>query len=289
MIFQLESAPSRADNKSMYDQITAAPPELDEIRCPQCGGLNRAGAEWCGQCLERFVPPKSPEIRGGTAGGGPPPPPPPPGSLQPQDLLSELSQTDPSTEDPHIQTLQPNPGPSVATTSLSSTAGGKAFLVGTDGISWACKHCEVVNSIDTEVCSGCGMPFADLLRPPETVRPKRDPNTVALISLFWPGAGHGYIGDWGQAIARGVVSFWVFVIAGVTYAQSGLGAMTTIFGGLSFVFWAVTAHDAFQEASNAPSKVILRGRYLVWLVLGVLVLLMGMLVVEGLQANAQVR
>jgi len=209
--------------------------------------------------------------------------------MQPQALLSELSEIDSSTEPDLGEAPQKESVPSGPTTSSRSPADGKAFLVGTDGISWACKHCDVVNSIDTEDCSGCGMPFADLLRPPETVRPKRDPNTVALISLFWPGAGHGYIGDWGQAIARGVVSFWIFVVAAVTYAQSGLGPMTTIFGGLSFVFWAVTAHDAFQEASNAPSKVILRGRYLVWLVLGILVLLMGMLVVEGLQANAAVR
>jgi hypothetical protein len=209
--------------------------------------------------------------------------------MQPQALLSELSEIDSSTEPDLGEAPQKESVPSGPTTSSRSPADGKAFLVGTDGISWACKHCDVVNSIDTEDCSGCGMPFADLLRPPETVRPKRDPNTVALISLFWPGAGHGYIGDWGHAIARGVVSFWIFVVAAVTYAQSGLGPMTTIFGGLSFVFWAVTAHDAFQEASNAPSKVILRGRYLVWLVLGILVLLMGMLVVEGLQANAAVR
>ena len=112
---------------------------------------------------------------------------------------------------------------------------------------------------------------------------------VALISLFWPGAGHGYLGDSGQAISRGIVSFWVLVVAAVTYAQSGLGVMTLLFGTISFGFWAVTADDAFQEASNAPNKVILRGKYLVDLVVGILFLLMGTLVIEGLQANAKVR
>jgi len=262
VIFQLESAPSRADDKTMYDQATAAPPELEEVRCPQCGGLNRAGAKWCGQCLEPFGPPRPLENRGGRAGGGPPPPPPPPpGSLQPQ-----------------VVSYEP-PAPS----------DGKAFLVGAGGISWACKHCDAVNSIDTQDCSGCGMSFADMLRPPEAVKPVRDPITVAKISLIWPGAGHAYIGDWGQAIARGVVGFWVLVVAAVAFLQSGPGAMSTIFSGISLVFWAVSAHDAFQEASKAPSKVILHGRYLPWLVMGILVLLMGMLVVQGLQANAQVR
>jgi RNA polymerase subunit RPABC4/transcription elongation factor Spt4 len=257
----------------MYDQVTAAPPELDEVRCPQCGGLNRVGAEWCGQCLERFVPPKPPEIRGGTAGGGPPPPPPPPESLQPQAGISELSQIEP---------------PTAAAPASSSPAGGKAFLVGADGINWACKHCETVNSIETDVCSVCGMAFADLLRPVAPERPKRDPNTVALISLFWPGAGHGYIGQWGQAISRAVVSLLVLVVAGLSFAQTGLGAMTTIFSLISFVFWAVTAHDSFQEASNAPSRVVVKGRSMLWLVMGILVLLMGIMVIEGLQANAAV-
>jgi len=270
----------------MYDQATAAPPELEEVRCPQCGGLNRAGAKWCGQCLERFGPPKPLENRGGRAGGGPPPPPPPPpGPTQPLDVLSELSHIEPS----QVALLDTEPGPTDSTKPVPALPSGKAFGVGTGGINWACKHCETVNSIETQDCSSCGMPFADLLRSPETVRPTRDPNRVAVISLIWPGAGHAYIGDWGQAIARGVVGFWVLVVAAVALLQSGPGAMSTIFGGISFIFWAVTAHDAFQEASKAPSKVILQSRYLPWLVMGILVLLMGMLVVQGLQANAQVR
>jgi hypothetical protein len=270
----------------MHDQATAAPPELEEVRCPQCGGLNRAGAQWCGQCLERFVPPKPLEIRGGTAGGGPPPPPPPPGSPQPQALLSELSQTESSTEPSHSETpLRNESSPTVAATSPQSPADGKAFLVGTDGISWACKKCETMNSIETDVCSVCEMSFAELLRPAAPDKPKRDPNTVALISLFWPGAGHGYIGQWGQAIARGVVSFLLLVITAVSFAQSGAGGMATIFGGIAFSFWAVAAHDSFQEASNAPNKVILRPKYFLWFVLGILMLMVGSVLLQGFKAS----
>ena len=272
-------------NGGMYDQATAAPPELEEIRCPECGGLNRAGAQWCGQCLERFVPPKPLEIPGGSADGGPPPPPPPPGAPQPvAALLSELVATGPLDAEQAEQARNKSALP------LSSQADeGRAILVGADGISWACKHCETVNSIEIETCSVCGMSFADLLRPPSPDKPKRDPNMVALISLFWPGAGHGYIGQWGQAIARAVVSMWVLTVAAVSLVQSGIGAMATIFGGVAFALWAVAAHDAFQEASNAPSRVILRPKYFLWLVLGLLVLLMGMLMVQGFQASAAAR
>jgi hypothetical protein len=230
----------------MYDQATAAPPELEEIRCPSCGGLNRVGAQWCGQCLERFVPPKPLEIPGRSAESGPPPPPPPPGGR---------SATIP-------------------------------FSVGADGISWACKQCETVNPFDTEVCSACGTSFAELLRPPAPVKPERDPNKVALISLFWPGAGHGYLGQWGQAIARGVISFWVLLVTIVSLVQGGVGAMSTIFGVISFGLWLVAAHDSFQEASNASSKVILKQKYFLWIVLGLLVLLMVMITMQGLQASA---
>ena len=279
MTFQLESASSRADETTMNDQATNAPPELEEIRCPKCGGLNRVGAEWCGQCLEPFVPPKRLEIPGATAGGGTsPPPPPPPGPTQLGDILSEISQT----ESGQSETSLRNEGSTNA--AVQSPADGKAFLVGTDGISWACKKCETVNSIETEVCSVCGMSFADLLRPPEPDKPKRDPNTVALISLFWPGAGHGYIGQWGQAIARGVMSLLLLVVTAVSFAQGGAG-MATIFGVIAFSFWAVAAHDSFQEASNAPSKVILRPTYFLWFVLGVLMLMVGSTLFQGFKAS----
>jgi len=270
----------------MYDQATTAPPQLEEVRCPQCGGLNRAGAEWCGQCLERFVPPKPLENPGGRAGGGPPPPPPPPpGSLQSEAILSELSQSEPSTEPSQIEMPQRESGPNAAKSS-PAPEDGKAFIVGTDGISWACKKCETVNSIETDVCSVCGMSFADLLRPATPDKPRRDPNTVALISLFWPGAGHGYIGQWGQAIARGIVSFLLLVVTAVSFAQSGAGGMATIFGGIAFSFWAVAAHDSFQEASNAPNKVILRPKYFLWFVLVVLMLMVGSLLVQGFEASS---
>jgi uncharacterized membrane protein YphA (DoxX/SURF4 family) len=130
------------------------------------------------------------------------------------------------------------------------------------------------------------MSFADLLRPATPDKPQRDPNTVALISLFWPGAGHGYIGQWGQAIARGIVSFLLLVVTAVSFAQSGAGGMATIFGGIAFSFWAVAAHDSFQEASNAPKKVILRPKYFLWFVLVTLMLMVGSLLVQGFEASA---
>ena len=243
----------------MSEQATNAPPIIEELRCPACGGLNRAGAQWCGQCLERFAPPAPSEVDaprsdwtgvGVTRGAEPGAPPPP-----------------------------PVPGATV-------TASAGAFTVSSDGITWTCEQCDTVNSLDGEVCSVCGTSFAELLRPPEPDRPKRDPNTVALVSLFFPGAGHGYLGLWGQALARGIVGLWVAAVTIISGVQGGVGMMTALFGVIAFALWLIAAHDSYREACGAGGLVILKQKYFLWVVLGILMLMMAMLVMQGLQASA---
>jgi hypothetical protein len=82
---------------------------------------------------------------------------------------------------------------------------------------------------------------------------KRDPGTVTLMSLFFPGAGHAYLGLWPQAIARGVI-----------------GAL---------VGWALSAHDAYREATGRRYAVILKDRGFLFVVLGILLLLTAMVIV----------
>ncbi|MGH2752065.1 MAG: hypothetical protein ACRDK3_14515, partial [Actinomycetota bacterium] len=196
------------------------------------------------------------------AEGGPPPPPPPPNS-------------------PPV--LEPA---RIAPPFAGATATSGAFSVGVDGITWTCKQCESPNSFDTEVCPVCGTSFADLLRPPAPERTTRDPNKVALISLFWPGAGHGYLGQWGQAVARSVVSLWVLLVTITAAAQDGIGAMSLVFGTIAFALWVVAAHDAYREASGDGGRVILKQGYFLWVVLGILVLMMALFLVQGLQVGA---
>src|SRR5687768_16998688 len=148
----------------------------DYVRCPNCGGLNPAEAEWCGQCLQRFVAPT------------PPPPPPPPGG-----------DTAPGPAGAPVI-----PGTSGAAHTPASTAVQKrgAFTVTEEGIRWTCQRCEAENPLEESICAVCGTTFADSMRPP-VERPVRDPNTVAMFSLFFPGAGHWYLGLKGSAVARG--------------------------------------------------------------------------------------
>lgn len=151
---------------------------------------------------------------------------------------------------------------------------------------WTCGVCESSNPIEERVCAVCDANIAETLRPQEDKAPQRDPSTTALYSLFWPGAGHAYLGLWGQAIARGIVSLWVLAAAVVTAVQNGpFQPFPLMFAAISLGLWLVAAHDSYREARREPALVLLKDRYLLFVVLGVLGLLFVMLLVQGLQAS----
>jgi hypothetical protein len=161
------------------------------------------------------------------------------------------------------------------------------FEVTEEGINWTCSVCETVNDLDHLVCSVCGAPFARTVLPAEE-KPQRDPNTVALISLFMPGAGHAYLGLWGQAIARAVVSFWVVLVVIVAGLQKGAGSSNMImalFGAVAFGLWGVAAHDAYREARDEGPLVILKGKVFFYMVLGLLLLLVAVLMSALIKAQ----
>lgn len=156
-----------------------------------------------------------------------------------------------------------------------------AFTVSEAGITWQCSSCGTVNPIDAQVCAVCGMRFADLVHPkPERVA--RDPNTMALYSLFFPGAGHWYMEMRGQAVARGVLSVWVVMVALIGAVMGSL-ALAIPFGLVAFALWFLAAHDAYREAQGDTRAVILKGRMFVYLVMGLLMLMVVLLVSAGIR------
>jgi ribosomal protein L40E len=240
-------------------------------RCPFCGALNPVDADWCGQCLARFT---EPGVEYGTV-----------------DSDEKVS----TEEDEEEDEGEPPPATSKAgTDSVSevedSALGGAvrgAFQVTDEGIRWVCPRCETVNSIDADVCVACGTRFADALRPPSE-RPSRDPGTAALLSLFLPGAGHAYLGLWGQAAARAILSAWALlvVIFSVTAGTGGVAAfLAALFGLATIALWAIAAHDAYREASSDEQLVLLRGRRFMWVVAGLLMSLVVALTFAGVSAN----
>lgn len=163
-----------------------------------------------------------------------------------------------------------------------------AFKVTERGIVWRCVRCDSENPLDASICAICGAPMADTLRPPEPELPPRDPNTVAMVSLFFPGAGHAYIGMWGQAVARASISLWVIFTALMGAVQKDIAGGTllaVVFGLVAFALWIIAAHDSYREARREKRQVILQGRRFLFTVMGLLGLLFLLLVTTALSAR----
>ena len=127
----------------------------------------------------------------------------------------------------------------------------------------------------------CGATFSELVNP-KPARVERDPNTVAMYSLFFPGAGHWYMEMRGQAVARGVLSVWVVMVAIIGAVIGSLG-LAIPFGMTAFALWILAAHDAYREAQGDTRAVILKGRTFVYVVMGLLMLMIVLLVTTGLR------
>jgi ribosomal protein L40E/TM2 domain-containing membrane protein YozV len=230
-------------------------------RCPFCGALNPVEADWCGQCLARFT---EPGVEYGTADDG--------------------------TGDDEEEDEEGEP-PASGTTAVRAAPGTilerGAFRVTDEGIHWVCPQCETVNSIDDDLCVACSVPFAQTLRV-ERERPTKDPGTAALFSLFFPGAGHAYLGLWGQAATRAILSTWAILVA-IFSIFEGTGAGSVLLAGLFIVsalaLWVVAAHDAYREASLQEERVLLHGRRYLWVVIGLLMSMVTVLTIAGVSAS----
>jgi rubredoxin len=162
-------------------------------------------------------------------------------------------------------------------------------MVDDSGITWSCPQCDRVNPLDADRCEVCDFAFTELLATPESGddRPERDPGTATLLSLVLPGAGHAYLGMWGQAVARAIISTWVVAVAFFAGRSGGPGAMPILglFGIAAFGLWLVSAHDAYREATGDPRAALLRDRMFLYTVLG----LLGLLAIVVFTAALQVR
>lgn len=241
----------------------------DTKRCPHCGGLNPVAADWCGQCLERFTPPPAAE---------------PEPSPEPVVVPAKTHEAGPDAPAPAAP-APPRTAAGIAAAAVGTTHG--VFTVREHGVVWTCSRCDNENPLEAQVCEVCGTKMADVVEPPPE-RPERDPGTAAMVSLFFPGAGHGYLGLWGQAVARGVLHLWVVMVVLVSLVQRGEGGSTLIgivFGLVATALWVASAHDAYREARKEPNQALIKGKVFLYLVLGLLMLLMVMLTASGLSAR----
>jgi ribosomal protein L40E len=299
-------------------RLARSPDAVETWTCSQCGAHNRTSAEWCGQCF--CLPPgveeararealpdpgadpealpdsgENPEVGSGAVSPGPAAgpdestvsPEAAPASLEEALLLFARNRSIRSratVNSPGASAVAP-PAPPAVPPAPPVQRG--AFTVAHEGITWTCRRCDAVNDFAVNSCSVCGTPFAEVLREPAPARPARDPGTTALLSLLFPGAGHAYLGLWGQAIARAIVSGWVGLVVVFAALQGGAGAMPTTlaFGIAAFSLWSVAAHDAYREARGEGDATVLKARHFLFLVLGLLGMQVGLMVVTAFGAR----
>ncbi len=254
--------------KSRFQSRATGDDRHTVIRCPDCGGLNPAEADWCGQCLKRFTPPPAPE---------------PVAEARPE---AEIRET-PTTEAP-LSLVESLPTAADASISpphahqLHEAAIGKQhgpFTVTNFGVAWTCATCGTFNPITSEACQVCGATLRQTVEPGQgKVKKKRDPRLTAMIALAFPGAGHGYLGLWGEAVARIAIGAWLLaaVIAGLSVDAAGSKVLGFVFVVFALGMWAVSAHDAYRAAEGQPNLSLLKGRMFLYLVL----VLLGLLFVQ---------
>ena len=300
-----------------------APARTETWKCQGCGATNRVGAQWCGQCFAAFTPtpiPAAEPVRKTAPTSGEAPPvteeaepvrEAAPTSLEEALLLlAKRSGSAAATPAPRRQTPPPpgfeaaaDPAPGAAAPLVSSPAAealdqgaadvgprvteadAGSFSVRSGEVTWACKWCEARNPLAEQSCSVCGAGFGEVLKE-EKPQVARDPGVVALLSLFLPGAGHAYMGQWGQGVARAVVSIWAVLVCFFAGVQGGKGMLLAIaFGVIAFSLWVISAHDAFREASGSPGLALIKSQHFLYLVLGLLGLQISMVFIVALSSS----
>lgn len=210
---------------------------MGERRCPTCGALASADAEWCGQCF-------SPLERAG-------------------------SRTE--ADSPAASAPTGTAGPKA----IRGPSGGAIEVEG-GTLAWTCPVCETRNPIEANECSTCGTPFGRLLAEPKAA-PEVEPQTAAVWSMLWPGLGHWKLGRRTDAVARFAMFAWAFgallILLVSRFGKGGLGPtfpLFVLFLGASLMIYVVSAMDAYRlAAGDAP---VMSSRALLWMSAGLVFL-----------------
>ncbi|HEV8682876.1 MAG TPA: hypothetical protein VGS09_08900 [Actinomycetota bacterium] len=237
-----------------------------ERRCPNCGGLVGADAEWCGQCFARLDRTgRAPGVPEGAK--RPAPPGEPPEEVQPAEAGSPLQ---------------------AAVEAEAGGGGGGAVRRTAQGLVWTCPRCDLANPIELRICTRCGARFESLFTQPEQ-GPRIDPGRAARLSLLFPGAGHIAAGRTADGVARAVVFAWVaLTVVAILVMRGGfrpgpLLPVLLLYLAAAAVVYGVTAVDARRAVDGEPP--LLTSRMLLYGV-GVLILLtVGVMFLLGVRAR----
>lgn len=235
---------------------------MSERRCPSCGGLVGADAEWCTQCFARLD--RDPESD--------------PRATDP----SLPSSTTEDTESPTESSSAPLPGAD------AGGAGDRMVRSSGESIVWDCPACGTENPVGSWICSACGTAFRSAVAEPKPAI-SVDARRAANLSLFFPGVGHFVVGRKGEAFARGIVFAFALVTGLVSLAavRSGTGGaylMLMVLGfGSAFGLYVVTTVDAARAAERQPP--MLSTRLLLYGGVGLILLTLVVVTVTAVSAR----
>jgi hypothetical protein len=240
---------------------------MSERRCPNCGGLVGADAEWCTQCFARLTEPEAveteqeAEVPAATEG-----------SSGPGAEGEEATQADQSGF-VHL-------GP--------QTGMGAGLHAKGDSIVWDCAMCGTENPLEAAICSVCGTPFGQIFEEPEG-KPAVDPGRAATFSLFFPGAGHILAGRKGEGFARGIIFAFALLLGifSIGPVRAGSGGVYLFMMVLSLSFaagvYVTSTADAGREARG--EKPILSMRMLLYGGIGLMFAAIAILTLATTQAR----
>lgn len=246
-----------------------------ERRCPNCGGLVGADAEWCGQCYARLD--QAPEAR----------PPEQPAEARPQPAGTRQPLAGPDQGSP---VGAPNTGPPTTTTTPPRPAesGRGPVRRSPQGLIWTCPRCDFENPIETRICSRCGARFESLFARPDQ-RPRVDPGRVVRLSLLFPGAGHIAAGRTAEGVARAVIFGWVaLTVLAILVMRGGfrpgpLLPLVLLYVAAAAGLYGITAVDAGRAAQGEPP--LLSSRWLLYGVGGLILLTVAIMFLLGMRSR----
>lgn len=200
-------------------------------RCPSCGALVAADADWCGQCFASFRSPPA-------ATSAPEP--------EPEPEPDALTETPALSVAPGLEAAGKDRGPLPM---------------------WECPACGTENPFDGQVCAACGTSFGRLFdeRAGSTVTSPRDAAFAGLV----PGVGHYRMGRHADGIARMLVFAGCLLVLGLfLFSASGKAsaAIVLLFAVLTLLCVWESAYDSARLASD--QRELVSAPQMIWAFLG---------------------
>lgn len=247
---------------------------MSERRCPTCGALVSADAQWCGQCLERLEPPPGSVANEPMPGTGPSGNGGPPDGEEPEPATASAV--------PRGSTAAAPPAGSEA----AAMAGG--VRAGERGIVWDCPTCGNENPLESSICSVCGTTFASMVEPKEEPGPSIDAGRAATFSLVFPGLGHYLAGRTADGVARAVVFLFALatgVVILVGGLRNGFGPLTPLMViclAFAMSLYVVSTVDAGRVAQG--ERQVLTPRMLLYGATGLILVTLAFFIVAATSA-----